>query len=291
MKAFIAAVTAGLTGASYYRTQQTAQAWGGAKPAFSQEKFQSYKLVEVHQETHDVKRFKFALDSPKTVLHLPVASCITLRYTAANGEEVMRPYTPLDLVDGKGSFELLIKCYPNSKMGSHLFSLKVGDTIDAKGPWPSIAIAPSQYNRIGMIAGGTGITPMYQVMRNVLSDDTNTTKLSLLFCNKTENDMLLTKDIDTLAKAHPSTFVVHHCLNTPPKRWVGYSGHINMKMIEETMPGPERKADSMILVSGPPGFMKAVCGPKDYSSYPPKQGALSGYLKEAGYDETCVYKF
>lgn len=291
MKAFIAAATAGLMGASYFHTRQETQAWGGSKEAFSKEKFQSYKLLEVRQESHDVKYFKFSLDSPKTSLNLPVASCITLRYTASNGEEVMRPYTPLDLADDKGSFELLIKCYPNSKMGSHLFSLKPGDSIEAKGPWPTLAIAPSQYNRIGMIAGGTGITPMYQIMRNVLAEEGNTTHIALLFCNKTIDDVLLGKETDQLARDHPSTFAAQHCLTKPPKRWIGYSGHITKTMIQETMPGPERKGDSVVLVSGPPGFMKAVSGPKDYSSSPPKQGKVSGILGELGYDESCVYKF
>lgn len=286
------AAAAGFAGASLYQSQSQAEAAGwGAKPAFSQKDFQSYKLVSVQDETHDTKHFRFALASEKTRLDLPVASCITLRYTDDKGQEVARPYTPINLVSDEGRFDLVVKCYPNSKMGSHLFGLKVGDSIEAKGPWSTFEVTPSQYRHIGMIAGGTGLTPMFQVINNVLHGEGNTTKISLLFSNKTENDVLLESRLEALAKEFPGKFATYYCLTTPPKKWTGFSGHIDKKMIKETMPGPEQEGDSMLLVSGPPSFMKAICGPKDYKSYPPTQGALDGYLKEMGYTEKGVFKF
>lgn len=40
--------------------------------------------------------------------------------------------------------------------------------------------------RLGMIAGGTGLTPMLQVVKRVLSRKEDTTQLSLIFANQTE---------------------------------------------------------------------------------------------------------
>lgn len=48
-------------------------------------------------------------------------------------------------------------------MSQHFASLKPGDTLDFKGPILKIAYKPNQYDAIGMVAGGTGITPMLQV--------------------------------------------------------------------------------------------------------------------------------
>jgi hypothetical protein len=58
-------------------------------------------------------------------------------------------------------------------MSQHLDSLRIGDTIDAKGPLGHVHYqGQGRYtldgeahraSRINMIAGGTGITPMYQV--------------------------------------------------------------------------------------------------------------------------------
>jgi ferredoxin-NADP reductase len=40
--------------------------------------------------------------------------------------------------------------------------------------------------RLGMIAGGTGLTPMLQIVKRVLKRKDDTTQLSLVFANQTE---------------------------------------------------------------------------------------------------------
>jgi len=54
---------------------------------------------------------------------------------------------------------------------------------------------------IGMIAGGTGITPMLQVLHEVLDNPADTTQVSLVFANVTEEDIMLRKELDGLAEA------------------------------------------------------------------------------------------
>ncbi|EPY35439.1 cytochrome-b5 reductase [Angomonas deanei] len=201
----------------------------------------------------------------------------------------MRPYTPTNLSTEKGFFDLIVKEYPNSKMGSHLFKLKVGDTIDAKGPWPTLAVAPSQFTSIGMIAGGTGITPMYQIIHNVLSGKGNTTSISLLFANNTEEDIIMRKDLEALQSKHSKQFSLHHVISKPSAGWKGLTGHVNADMIKANLPAPGKNIK--VLVSGPPPMMEAICGKKDYSSYPPKQGELGGVLKGLSYTSEQVYKF
>jgi ferredoxin-NADP reductase len=52
------------------------------------------------------------------------------------------------------------------------------------------------------IAGGTGITPMLQVANEVLRNPDDKTEVSLIFGNVSEDDILLRKEIDKLAKQH-----------------------------------------------------------------------------------------
>ena len=40
-----------------------------------------------------------------------------------------------------------------------------------------------------MIAGGTGITPMYQIIKSSLKDPQDDTKLSLIYANVNEEDI------------------------------------------------------------------------------------------------------
>lgn len=51
-----------------------------------------------------------------------------------------------------------------------------------------------------MIAGGSGITPLYQILHSIITDGADTTQVSLLFANKTESDILLYGELKAYAK-------------------------------------------------------------------------------------------
>jgi ferredoxin-NADP reductase len=48
--------------------------------------------------------------------------------------------------------------------------MKVGDTLEMKGPLMKYAVGENQFSHISMVAGGTGITPMLQVRNATLYD-------------------------------------------------------------------------------------------------------------------------
>ena len=54
-----------------------------------------------------------------------------------------------------------------------------------------------------MVAAGTGITPMLQVMRDLLKTAGDDTKISMLFANQTEEDILLWKELDAEQAKYP----------------------------------------------------------------------------------------
>ena len=122
--------------------------------------------------------------------------------TAADGTFVERAYTPTSLTDDKGTFELVIKVYPNGKVTEHLFSMKEGDEIMVKGPFPKFKYVPNMKKHLGMLCGGTGIAPMLQVIKEVLRNPDDKTEVSLVFANETFDDILLKSTLDELAAKH-----------------------------------------------------------------------------------------
>jgi hypothetical protein len=48
------------------------------------------QLIEREELTHNTRRFRFALPTPKHVLGLPVGQHISLKYTDAEGRDVTR---------------------------------------------------------------------------------------------------------------------------------------------------------------------------------------------------------
>ena len=106
-----------------------------------------------------------------------------------------------------------------------------------------------------MIAGGTGVTPMLQIIRAILMNPGDKTAVSLIFANVGENDILLRDEIDKLAAQH-SNFSVYYVLNNAPTGWTGGVGFVTKQMIAEKCPAPA--ADTKILLCGPMPMVKVM---------------------------------
>ncbi len=72
---------------------------------------------------------------------------------------------------------------------------------------------PNVCKALGMIAGGTGITPMLQIIKAVLKNPEDKTQLSLIFANVNLDDILLKSELDELAEKYASQFKVFYVLN------------------------------------------------------------------------------
>ena len=144
---------------------------------------------------------------------------------------VIRPYTPCSPATAEGHFDLVVKVYENGKLSKHFGGLKAGDTVEFKGPMPKLAYTANMKKHIGMVAGGTGITPMLQVIEKSLNDPKDHTKISLIFANVTEDDIILRDQIDRYAKQNPKRFSVFYVLDNPPANWKGGEGYISKEML------------------------------------------------------------
>ena len=114
---------------------------------------------------------------------MPVANVLV-----KNGKDV-RPYNPLEI--SAGTVTLLVKRYgEDAKMGSHLHNMQPGDEILMKGPNKQKSLEGLGKEQYGFVAGGTGITPIIQAIRHILSHET-TAKISLVTLNKSTGDILL----------------------------------------------------------------------------------------------------
>ncbi|KAK2580151.1 hypothetical protein KPH14_012424 [Odynerus spinipes] len=240
-------------------------------------------LIQKDIISHDTRRFRFGLPTPEHVLGLPVGQHIHL--TAKIGEEVViRSYTPVTSDDDHGYVDLVIKVYfknvhpkfpEGGKMSQHLENMKIGDTIDIRGPSGRLVYKghgkfsikllrkdpPVDYDvkKVVMLAGGTGITPMLQLIRAIVKDPADETQVSLLFANQTEKDILLRDELDDIAKTHSDKIKIWYTLDTSGENWPYSTGHINADMIKEHMLPPS--SDTIVLMCGPPPMINFACNP------------------------------
>jgi cytochrome-b5 reductase len=115
---------------------------------------------------------------------------------------------------------------------------------------------PNLCKKIGMLAGGTGITPMYQIIRAICEDDRDTTEISLIYANRTEEDILLRDELEAMARRYPQNFKIFYLLDRPPPNWTYGSGFVTKEIMAERLPKPD--ADSRVMLCGPPGMIKAA---------------------------------
>jgi len=243
--------------------------------------FKSFKLFEIYPITHNTNRYRFLLENESQRLGLNVASCLVVKAPIGDsGKDVIRPYTPVSDTEEKGFFDLIVKTYPDGVMSKHLRTLKPGDSLDFKGPFEKIHYTPNMKKKLGLIAGGTGITPMYQIIREILKNPNDNTDVTLVCANMTDEDMLLKNELDELQLRHKNFHVKYLVTGTEPAKF------LNKDSLKKLLPPPS--SDILVGVCGPPGFMKYLSGEtkEDHS-----QGPLTGILKDIGYSESNVFKF
>ena len=168
----------------------------------------------------------------------------------------------------------------------------MGQTIEARGPQGSLeykgqgvfsimrrqagggsALQTRAVKSVGMIAGGSGITPMVQLLRDVgRRGATDHTRLSLIFANVTEADILMRAEIEALQEARSLTNV-HYTLDRPADGWTGSKGFVTLDMIKANLPPP---ADDTLIL---------LCGPK------PMVDMMEKNLIAIGYTENMYFKY
>ena len=192
------------------------------------------------RESSDICSYRFNLPNEKHILGLPIGQHISVAATIdGQPKEVVRSYTPISSDENPGYFDLLIKSYPTGNISKHMASLKIGQTLKVKGPKGAMVYSPGLVRHFGMIAGGTGITPMLQIIRAIIrgrprNGGNDRTEVDLIFANVNHEDILLKEDLDALANEDEG-FRVHYVLNNPPEKWDGGVGFVTPDMIKVSL--------------------------------------------------------
>jgi len=265
--------------------------------------FESLKLLERIEVSSTSSVLRFGLKDESKPLNLSTCACILAKaeldsenkegLDEGKKEAVIRPYTPISTNDLIGSFDLLVKNYgADGRMSNHLCTAPIGTMVDFKHIIFNVKLqAPFKPKKIGMIVGGTGITPMIQGLHAILGNKENDKEVSVLYGSRNSSDILGKELLDNWEKSHGDNekggkFTVTHVLSHEEEKsdWNGTKGFITKELIKEKFAGPEEGDDVMIFVCGPPIMYDIFCGPRSDTE-------VTGILKDMGYSAEQVYKF
>lgn len=112
-----------------------------------------------------------------------------------------------------------------------------------------------------MVCGGSGITPILQVLRGIFEDPSDTTtKAWVLDINREFEDILCREELDSLLARYPSRLSLRYSLTgkNVPVDWSHSVGRVNDEMLKSHLPGVSK--EGVICLCGPPPMEKSVTG-------------------------------
>lgn len=233
---------------------QTLMKNSAGKPSLDKDEFREFPLIEKTSVSHNSAVYRFGLRSPSAVLGLPIGQHISVA-AHIDGKEIVRSYTPTSTDEDRGYFDLLVKTYANGNVSKYLSTLKLGDKVRIRGPKGHFNYRNGLVKKFAMVAGGTGITPMYQIIQAIAGDPSDNTEVTLIYANVNFDDILLKKELDDIAATNKN-IKIHYVLNNPPEVWEGYVGFVTPAILQATIPAAS--SDVKLLLCGPPPMVSAI---------------------------------
>ncbi len=150
----------------------------------------------------------------------------------------------------------------------------LGDWARIDAPYGKFTFE-GEYPKIALLGGGIGITPFMSMCKNA-TDKGLTSKITLFYGCRTENDIAFRKEFEEMAQKNSNLRLVFTIGQTSPQ-WKGRVGNINADMIKQELPDFK---DNVFFTCGPPPMVSAMEKLVESLGLPPQQikkELFSGY--------------
>lgn len=245
--------------------------------------------------SEDTRQYTFRIPNSAKTLGLGTCQHIQLGFHLQD-RMLIRDYTPIKplipttpshnvsqipnaeaaaLEDGQGTFDLAIKTYfptsqtPGGAMTNFLDLMQVGEQVDVRGPTGeiiyngegkfSIEGVQCTFTKISLVLGGSGITPGYALIARIAAMRDAAVQVRVVDANKSEADILLYDELARLEKESQGRLKITHVLSHPTETWRGSRGHVNEKIIQDSLFAPGE--DSVAFMCGPPTMIQKAALP------------------------------
>jgi ring-1,2-phenylacetyl-CoA epoxidase subunit PaaE len=215
------------------------------------------KVKSKRQETSDT--YSFALDIPdklKSKFKYKAGQFVTIFYDL-KGEEIRRSYSLSSSPNVDQDFIFTVKKVPGGKLSPILCdSIKEADELFITPPAGRFTLPdPLNNNELVFFAAGSGITPIFSLIKSALSLS-NTVCCILLYSCRDEDSLIFDSQLKKLLAAHPNRFKMEYVLSAPKSAWDGKQGRISTTMLEDFLNSHSIPKNTITFLCGPDGFMK-----------------------------------
>lgn len=184
-------------------------------------------LLEKKQISSDVYFFRFAYP-PNEGWDFKAGQYMIMHIPQADGQPARRLYSIASAPHETNSLDFVIQIVPGGVAGPFLTALNEGDEITMQGPAGLFTFKDSPKDVV-YLATGTGIAPMYSIIKHQLEVVKNPHNFYLFFGLKTCEDIYLFDELHQLAQTHTNLHL-KLCLsrqdvatNPVPEKYTQYS--------------------------------------------------------------------
>ncbi|MGB0356840.1 MAG: 2Fe-2S iron-sulfur cluster-binding protein [Cytophagales bacterium] len=153
---------------------------------------------------------------------------------------------------------ITVKRVQEGKVSNYLNDhLQVGDRLICSVPQGKFTIdyKPNASQHFVFIAAGSGITPLFSMIKAVLYQMPKST-LQLIYANRDEEGIIYKKTLDQLVSQHANRLQVTHVLSQPKTDFRGLKGRLNHDKLQTLLEG--NLQTNLYFLCGPEGFMEMV---------------------------------
>lgn len=229
--------------------------------------------------------------------------------------QIARSYTPLPPTKGDPSADLriLVRKEYKGEVSGYLHKLAAGSELHLRGPHQEFNLS-EDVSDVVFLAGGTGIAPAMQLAYSLFEGkvlESDKPKMQIVWSNRKRADCeggadasnpyaweskktgRIVQELELLQQRYPGRLSVDYLVDEE-KKFLDQK-----KMVQLMRPTSRVKAGAvqsktdtkLLFVSGPPGFVDYIAGPKKWdSSAPEDQGELGGLLGKMGLRSWKVWK-
>ena len=152
-----------------------------------------------------------------------------------NGVVTSRPYSISSPPGQVSYYELTVKRKPNGFVSNFLLDgIKQGDVLESTAPAGEFHHNPLFHGEdLVMIAGGSGITPMMSMIRDV-TDRGLKRRIHLFYGSRSTDDIIYKQKLERLASNHEN-LTVDFVLSEPEEAYQGLTGFIDGKLLKDRL--------------------------------------------------------
>ena len=238
---------------------RAARSKAGAVPAAApaRKKFWSGELAiaRIFQETDDVRTFRFVSPDGGPLPFTHTAGQYLNLALTIDGRRVNRSYTIASSPTRGAYCEISVKRAPDGYGSRHLHDTwREGQRVKVSAPAGRFVFEGHEADRVVLIAGGIGITPMMSVVRS-LTDRGWRGDVFLLYGVRRVADLAFRDELAYLQSRFPNLHVQMIVSRDPGTPWDGARGHLTKDVIANFVPDLRR---GPILLCGPDAMMTTV---------------------------------